>query len=534
MASVWYVGGSDRRVISKEDWASLGEDQETSTWDKFNGFSLPQDSFSPSEVEKLRQMGFQPDSPDGPRPGSAVVPNETGEVTQAQLAAAIAALANSYAPLWQASTAYAINAPVVLPNGKPAIRTVAGTSRAQFDATELALWTLTGGGLEKADADTLYAPKWKAQTAVIAGQVVVAPNGVSIARIANGTTRASYDATEAALWNPVVARSQQIDNATVGFAVTDEAGNTTWLMTTPTGDVHPVAASLIAVAVLPKLTGLATYGDSMTQGQQGVPTSWPQMLSDQLALPLYNPSRGGEASGDIAIRSGARTPELTLTGNEIPAATTPVVVTTIAPNTGHRNVTGNTSIGVFDGVLAGIPGTLKNDNGTWTFTRTTSGATAVPVPPATKFYSQGGRDFRRALHIFWPGRNNPGATQILADIANMLTLVATDPKKYLVLSLLNNSAETSGTTGYDNIIAINAALSSAHGSNYVDLRTYLVNNGLAAAGITPTTQDTADIAAGVVPTSLRHDEQHPNHAGRIVIANYLKQVITDKKWTVTR
>ncbi|RRQ26312.1 hypothetical protein DK926_18890 [Rhodococcus sp. Eu-32] len=105
-----------------------------------------------------------------------------------------------YAPLWQPSTSYSAGAPVLLPNGKTATRTANGTSRAQFDATEEALWTPTGGGLAKTEADALYAPAWKANTAVTAGQVVIAPSGAAISRIANGTTRANYDATEAALW----------------------------------------------------------------------------------------------------------------------------------------------------------------------------------------------------------------------------------------------------------------------------------------------------------------------------------------------
>lgn len=44
----------------------------------------------------------------------------------------------TYALLWQPNTAYAANAPVMLPNGKTATRTSAGTSRPSFDATELA------------------------------------------------------------------------------------------------------------------------------------------------------------------------------------------------------------------------------------------------------------------------------------------------------------------------------------------------------------------------------------------------------------
>ena len=51
-----------------------------------------------------------------------------------------------YALLWQPNTAYAANAPVMLPNGKTATRTSAGTSRPSFDATELAAWTIASGG----------------------------------------------------------------------------------------------------------------------------------------------------------------------------------------------------------------------------------------------------------------------------------------------------------------------------------------------------------------------------------------------------
>lgn len=56
------------------------------------------------------------------------------------------AVGERYAPLWQPSTAYAINAPVVLPNGTLGKRTTAGTSRATFDATEVALWTVASDG----------------------------------------------------------------------------------------------------------------------------------------------------------------------------------------------------------------------------------------------------------------------------------------------------------------------------------------------------------------------------------------------------
>lgn len=52
--------------------------------------------------------------------------------------------------------------------------------------------------------DGRYVPLWQASTAYVAGQVVTA-NGVAISRNADGTSRANYDATEQALWTRVTA-----------------------------------------------------------------------------------------------------------------------------------------------------------------------------------------------------------------------------------------------------------------------------------------------------------------------------------------
>ena len=63
-----------------------------------------------------------------------------------------------YAPLWQPNKAYLAGDPVLLPNGSTGTRTTDGTSRATFDATEEAAWTVAaGGGLDKSEADSLYA-----------------------------------------------------------------------------------------------------------------------------------------------------------------------------------------------------------------------------------------------------------------------------------------------------------------------------------------------------------------------------------------
>lgn len=68
----------------------------------------------------------------------------------------------------------------------------------------------SGGGLTEQEADTRYAPLWQASEVVTAGTIRVSPTGLPISRIANGTTRPAYDATEIALWTPVAATPAQL------------------------------------------------------------------------------------------------------------------------------------------------------------------------------------------------------------------------------------------------------------------------------------------------------------------------------------
>lgn len=129
------------------------------------GFSITGVEIVEDGIQFYREA---PGAPDGQLPVGVPVPLPAGSgvieadsVEAAMLApevrdkveAAIteAEATNRYAPLWQASTAYVINAPVLLPNGKIGTRTAAGTSRASFDATELALWTVAAAASPVAD-----------------------------------------------------------------------------------------------------------------------------------------------------------------------------------------------------------------------------------------------------------------------------------------------------------------------------------------------------------------------------------------------
>jgi hypothetical protein len=96
---------------------------------------------------------------------------------------------------------------------------------------------------------------------------------------------------------------------------------------------------------------------------------------------------------------------------------------------------------------------------------------------------------------------------------------------YLILSVPNGTGEGTGSSAYNQDIATNNYLAAAYPNNYYDIREYLVQHGLAAAGITPTTQDLTDISNDIVPASLRQDSIHPTTAGNQVIAQQVATFI---------
>lgn len=127
--------------------------------------------------------------------------------------------------------------------------------------------------------------------------------------------------------------------------------------------------------------------------------------------------------------------------------------------------------------------------------------------------------------IIWAGRNNYSSpTTVKADIATMVAALTTD--RYIILSVLNGSTEPSGNANYTTITTLNNDLAALYGSHYIDVRAYLIANGLTDAGISPTAQDTIDIGNDVIPTSLRTDTQHLTTAGYGSLAKRINQSIS--------
>ncbi|MPL87267.1 hypothetical protein SDC9_33267 [bioreactor metagenome] len=227
----------------------------------------------------------------------------------------------------------------------------------------------------------------------------------------------------------------------------------------------------------------------------------------------------GQTSTQIAVRQGGVSTTATVVGGVIPAAAGSVVTVTFPA--GYEPVT-REGYKVY-GTISGVYGVLTYNTGTISFTRSYTGS-SVSVSSAPLVVDNG--DLNSGYIIIWAGMNNyPYTTQVKSDIAAMISHLGHD--NYLVLSLINTSTTNNqeDVARFNTLVQLNNDLAALYPDNYFDIRTYLIQNGLQDAGITPTAQDLIDIDKSVVPTSLRLDGIHLNSAGSKVVAEQVNKFL---------
>lgn len=346
--------------------------------------------------------------------------------------------------------------------------------------------------------------------------------------------------------NGVITKDDVTDEAGFLFVVGDANKNagfglkkdgTFWCKTSADFQLSNDTLTLINNNTFKTLLPYATieaWGDSLTAGAGGGATTYPSVLATALGRTVNNRGIGGQNSSAIATRQGGLKMLVSVTSNQIPASG--AVTLTARSQTPITNQ-GPSS---FTGTLSGVTGTLAastSDGGatyTYTFTRTTAGA-IVPCPANSEFIFDIAEAAKGATAIIWSGRNNGLSTRsaVVAtrdDILSMAVKLTPLDKRFLVMSVLNGAGETTGTGAFNQFAAFNAELQATFGDRFVDVRSYLVNFGLADAGITPTTQDNTDVAGNTVPASLRSDGIHLNAAGYTLVGNFIARQIRARGW----
>lgn len=200
-----------------------------------------------------------------------------------------------------------------------------------------------------------------------------------------------------------------------------------------------------------------------------------------------------------AAHIGAVPALISVVGGSIPASG-PVAVTA-------SNIPSNGIAMAMGGSLGGVPGAIAWSNGnTGTFTRSTAGS-AVAVPNNTPFVPNSSR-YRANEIILESGKNdiNQGrdASTILDLTSKIVNWLAPFIPTTVVMGHFANGSYSS--TSRTRLAQVNSGIVSTYGNRAIDQQAWLTSNqlwtDLANEGITPTSQDLADQAAGDVPQTL--------------------------------
>ncbi|WP_136440287.1 hypothetical protein [Pacificoceanicola onchidii] len=314
----------------------------------------------------------------------------------------------------------------------------------------------------------------------------------------------------------MMATEDILDESGVLFGFVDEQGRRTDLEVGPDGRFtkRVIDSILAAMEVSGRVVSGPNFvasGDSLTAGSGGGGTSYPSVLAGLTGRVVTNLGVGGEGSRTIAGRVGALPYLATPAGDQLPASGG-VTVTLTGTDGGAVAPLLQGSAGLNPCTLEGVTGTLSESGGTYTFTRAASGS-VVPVPrPAPVITASAAH--KGDIHLFWWGQNDGtnDATDIIARIRAGIDWMDALDKRFLVLGL------TTSTLDYR--APMHAQFLVAFGRRFVNLQEYLASYAaLSEVEITPTAQDDADIAAGMVPDSLRSDATHLNAAGYSLVAN---------------
>lgn len=287
------------------------------------------------------------------------------------------------------------------------------------------------------------------------------------------------------------------------------------------------------------LPGVVCWGDSLTAGSSGN-VSYPHTLQKYLdvyisdiydlrysldsveglsamdwddykiSIPVVNMGAGRENSATILGRSGV-VPYVVSADFVIPAGTESVSVGIVSESgkTVTPLIAGDG--GVNPVTIAGVQGTLTRNASTqewnqyiYQFTRLEAGQ-EVPVQKGTQITTAAANAYQDYIHIVWLGTygtfSNPD--NLVNETKALLQRQSINTDRYLVIGPCTYNGSWSTTVSSYTMDPIDSAMLQAFGDRYINLRKYLIEDGLRDAGMVATSQDKASITNGYVPNSFR-------------------------------
>lgn len=300
-------------------------------------------------------------------------------------------------------------------------------------------------------------------------------------------------------------------------------------ITTSLSDSEYVTKEDIKNITPSEIDSISCWGDSLTYSHNTTVTTspnvgsvtYPSKLAELTGLPCANLGMPGANSNDISGLQGGM--PIYLDPFTLPALSTNSSQVTLRDSNGDTDFIGLlhwmprsgwinplTNMGLtweIDGIKVQLfyssgvmkVGRIDDASSDTVFTR------PVRIKPVHIYAKE-------QIQIFFVGTNDAPTTKEKAErtvgiVQNMVKFYG--GKRYLVIGMTQkNYAE------YTNPI-----FAQTFGNNYVDARNYMIRYGLSDSNITPTSQDTEDVANGLIPTSLRSDSIHFNDYGYTALAN---------------
>ena len=240
-------------------------------------------------------------------------------------------------------------------------------------------------------------------------------------------------------------------------------------------------------------------GDSFAVGDSK--TSLANALASQTNFSVNKFGGYYDQSIDIAIRMGS---VKVYTNNvTIPSNSSPVHIKLYNKDGEELDVLKSSGSNFSSVEIDGISGKLKYDQETkdHTFTRDQNGE-QKNINNLTQITAQFPEYNEDDIAIIFSGTYDP---QISNGIFRTITyqramLNKLNTKRYIVVSLTSKRKMPI-------VRDMNKVLAEEHDKHFLDYRSYLLENGLEDANITPTKQDELDLENGYIPTSLLKDDK---------------------------
>ncbi|HOO28237.1 MAG TPA: hypothetical protein PLU43_07210 [Lachnospiraceae bacterium] len=251
------------------------------------------------------------------------------------------------------------------------------------------------------------------------------------------------------------------------------------------------------------LPRIICWGDSLTEGTGGDGVTYPNTLEELSGREVINYGVYAETASCIAARQGGN-PMHTRASLTIPSACEPVelILDNEKGNPEMLLVFGDAGINPCS--IGGVEGTLSIDmeTGNRYFTRNEAGE-PVTIEAGTQMLFHAMLDKRTDdILVIFSGTNDYPDTESIEDVIayQRAMLAYAGAENYVIIGMTKKKA-------MPKIEEINQILEEEYGEHFLDIRKYLLENGLQDAGVTETQQDRADLESGEIPSSLRTDDE---------------------------